>query len=73
MPTESDLGRCVYPTELGHSVMGSHRVRLADESIKRLFWPTERCAEDHWSPVAVAPGAATFRLNMLPDYHVAAH
>ena len=36
MPTESDLGRRVYPSELGQSVMGNDSVRLVDECIKRL-------------------------------------
>ena len=40
MPTESDLGRRVYPSELGQSVMDNDSVRLVDESIKRLLWPT---------------------------------
>ena len=46
MPTESDLSRRVYPSELGDSVMGNDRVGLADESIKRLLWPTaHECCE----------------------------
>src|SRR6266446_5244638 len=36
--TESDLGRGLDARQLGESIMGDHRARLAHEGIKRLLW-----------------------------------
>ena len=45
MPTESDLGRRVYPSELGQGVMANYRIRLTDESIKRLRPTAHKCSK----------------------------
>src|SRR6266436_3406002 len=36
--TESDLGRGLDACQLGESIVGDHRARLAHEGIKRLLW-----------------------------------